>query len=61
MMRLCNPWLESHQELASQIETVREFVGGSFARFQEQEIPSVKTRTITVLDMPRLNEEAEVE
>lgn len=51
----------SHQELAAQIGTVRELVSRSFARFQDQEILSVKNRSITVLDMPRLKEEAEVE
>ena len=51
----------SHQELASQIGTVRELVSRSFGRFQEQEILSVKNRTITILNMDRLKEEAEVE
>jgi CRP-like cAMP-binding protein len=52
---------QSHQELASQIGTVRELVSRSFARFQEQEILSAKNRTVTILDMARLKEEAEVE
>jgi CRP/FNR family transcriptional regulator len=52
---------QSHQELASQIGTVRELVSRSFARFQDQEILSVKNRTLTILDMDRLKEEAEVE
>jgi CRP/FNR family cyclic AMP-dependent transcriptional regulator len=52
---------QSHQELASQIGTVRELVSRSFSRFQDQEILSVKNRTITILDMARLKEEAEVE
>jgi CRP-like cAMP-binding protein len=52
---------QSHQELASQIGTVRELVSRSFGRFQEQEILSVKNRTITILNMDRLKEEAEVE
>ena len=52
---------QSHQELASQIGTVRELVSRSFARFQDQEILSVKNRTLTILDMERLKEEAEVE
>lgn len=52
---------QSHQELAAQIGTVRELVSRSFARFQEQQLLSVKNRTITILDMARLKEEAEVE
>ena len=52
---------QSHQELASQIGTVRELVSRSFARFQDQEILSVKNRTLTILDMDRLKEEAEVD
>jgi CRP-like cAMP-binding protein len=52
---------QSHQELASQIGTVRELLSRSFGRFQEQEILSVKNRTITILNMDRLKEEAEVE
>jgi CRP/FNR family cyclic AMP-dependent transcriptional regulator len=52
---------QSHQELAAQIGTVRELVSRSFGRFQEQEILSVKNRTITILNMDRLKEEADVE
>jgi len=52
---------QSHQELASQIGTVRELVSRSFARFHAQEILVVKNHTLTILDMARLKEEAEVE
>jgi CRP/FNR family transcriptional regulator len=52
---------QSHQELAAQIGTVRELVSRAFGRFQDQEILSVKNRTVTILNMPRLKEEAEVE
>ncbi len=52
---------QSHQELAAQIGTVRELVSRSFGRFQEQEILSVKNRTITILNMERLKEEAHAE
>jgi CRP-like cAMP-binding protein len=52
---------ESHQELASQIGTVRELVSRSFARFHEQEILSVRNRTVNVLSMERLKEEAGID
>jgi CRP/FNR family transcriptional regulator len=52
---------QSHQELAAQIGTVRELVSRSFGRFQEQEILSVKNRTVTVLNLERLREEADAE
>jgi hypothetical protein len=39
---------------------VRELVSRPFARFQDQEILSVKNQTLTILDMDRLKEEAEV-
>jgi CRP-like cAMP-binding protein len=52
---------ESHQELASQIGTVRELVSRSFGRFHEQEILSVRNRTVNVLSMERLKEEAGID
>ncbi len=51
----------SHQDIASRIGTVRELVSRSFSRFQEQGLLTVKSRTVTVLDMDRLKAEAEVE
>lgn len=51
----------SNQELASHIGTVRELVSRSFSRFQDQEILSIRNRTITILNMERLKDEAEVE
>jgi CRP-like cAMP-binding protein len=51
----------SNQELASHIGTVRELVSRSFSRFQDQEILSIKNRTITILNMERLKDEAEIE
>jgi CRP/FNR family transcriptional regulator len=51
----------SHQELAAHIGTVRELVSRAFGRLQDQEILSVKNRSITILNLDRLKEEAEIE
>lgn len=51
----------THQELAAQIGTVRELVSRTLARFQDQKIISIKGRTITILDIRRLREEAEAD
>lgn len=51
----------THQELAAQIGTVRELVSRTLARFQEQKLISVRDRTVVILDLPRLRDEAELE
>jgi CRP-like cAMP-binding protein len=40
---------------------VRELVSRAFGRLQDQEILSVKNRSITILNLDRLKEEAEIE
>jgi CRP/FNR family transcriptional regulator len=51
----------THQELAAQIGTVRELVSRTLARFQDQGILSIKGRTIILVDIERLRDEAQSE
>jgi CRP/FNR family transcriptional regulator len=51
----------THHELAAQIGTVRELVSRTLSRWQHQGILAVENRTIILLDLERLRQEAEGE